>query len=320
MAGMVIAMVVCSTASAGGKILLIQSYFSDYPWVNSITDGVKKGLEGSGAELEIFYMDTKRKTSGEWFAAVSEQAKKKIDQFKPDVIIPADDNAQEYVAKHYVGKKSPIIVFCGVNADPKKYGYPAGNATGVIQKPIFVESLELLLRIKPETKKISVISDDGPTSTAILAYMKTVKAPVEIVSFDQPKTFNKWKALIRKYQETVDAIAINLYQTVKATPESESLPQKAIMNWTMKNNKLPTIGFFPDAFDDGVFCGIAESGEEQGFQAAKMAVDILKGKKPSDIPILIPTKGIVTVNMATAEKLKLKVAFDVLESVNRVIE
>jgi len=315
----------CTPAFGAGKILLVQSYYSDYPWVNSITQGVKKGLEGSGVQLEIFYMDTKRKTSAEWKIKSGKLAKKKVAEFKPDIIISADDNAQQFFAKDYIGKQGITIVFTGVNVNPAKYGYPAPNATGVIQKAIFVQSIELLMAIKPNVKKIAVISDDGPTSDAILSYLKTLKTPVEVVSFDQPSTFAQWKSLIKKYQKTVDAIAVNLYQTVKksndkSSGENVSLPQKTVMNWTMKNNNLPTIGFFTDAFDEGILCGIAESGEEQGFQAARIAVQILKGKKPKDFKIVIPTKGIVTVNLKTAEKLGITVPFEILESASRIIE
>lgn len=310
---------VCSSALAAGKVLLVNSYYTDYPWAADITEGVKKGLEGSGAQLEIFYMDTKRKTTEEWKVEIGKLAMEKVEKFKPDVIIPMDDNALWYFGKHYFGKEIPVV-FGGINEELSKYGYPAANATGVIQKAIFAESIDLLLRIKPDVKKIAVISDDGETSTAILSYMKTLKVPVEVVSYDQPATFAEWKALIKKYQTTVDAIAINLYQTVKEVIGQDSLPQKVIMDWTMENSKLPTIGFFPDAFDDGVFCGIAESGEVQGYEAAKIAVQILQGKKPADFPVVIPTKGVVIINMNTAEKLGITVPFDVLESANKVIE
>ncbi len=314
------AIIICNSAFAGGKILLVHSYYSDYPWVNSITAGVKKGLEGTDVRLEIFYMDTKRKTSEEWKIKAGELAKKKVSEFRPDIIIPADDNAQEYFAKYYINRKDVQIVFTGVNEEPSQYGYPAEYATGVIQKSIFVESLELVLKIRPDVKKISVISDDGPTSTAILNYMKTLKPSVTVVSFDQASTFDEWKSLIRKYQTTADAIAINLYQTIREHPGGLSLPQKTIMDWTMANNKLVTVGFFPDAFEDGVFCGIAESGEEQGFQAAGIAVQILSGKKATDLPIVIPSKGVVSVNLKTAEKLGLNVPFEVLEFANMFIE
>jgi len=320
LACVLLAISVCSPVLAGDKVLLVHSYYSDYPWVNSITDGVRNGLEGSGAQLEIFYMDTKRKTGKEWKVKAGELARQKVAEFRPDIIIPADDNAQEYFGKYYIGKEGIQIVFTGVNEDPAKYGYPAVNATGVIQKPIFVQAVELLLSIKQDVKTMAVISDDGPTSDAVIGHMKTMKSSIKVVSFDQPSTFDEWKALIKKYQTSVDAIAVNLYQTIREKPGSMSLPQKVVMNWTMANNKLPTVGFFPDAFDDGILCGVAESGEEQGYQAAKIAAQILKGKKVADFPILAPIKGLVIINLKTAEKLGLEIPFEVIQFANKVIE
>lgn len=310
----------CSSAGAGGKVLLVHSYYSDYPWVNSITAGVKKGLEGSAAQLEIFYMDTKRKSDKEWFIEIGNLAKQKVEYFKPDVVIPADDNAQEYFAKDYIGKPGIQIAFCGVNEDPAKYGYPAGNATGVIQKSIFVESVELLLSIKKDIRTLALISDSSETSIAIISYFKTLKSPVQTVSFDQASTFDEWKAAISRYQTSADAIAVLLYQTIKNTPGAMSMNQKDVINWTMANNVKPTVGFFEDAMEDGVLCGIAESGEEQGFQAAHIAAQMLKGKKASEFPIVIPTKGIVIINMKTAEKLGVKVPFSVIQVADKVIE
>ncbi len=154
-------------------------------------------------------MDTKRKTGKEWFAGSGNLAKQKFEDFKPDVIIPADDNAQEYFAKDYIGKPGIQIAFCGVNEDPAKYGYPAGNAAGIIQKPIFIQSIELLLSIKNDIRTLALISDSGETSSAIIAYCKTLKSPVQIVSFDQPSTFDEWKAAISRYQTSADACSDN---------------------------------------------------------------------------------------------------------------
>ena len=50
----------------GKKILLVHSYHAEYPWVDSITKGVQATLEGTGVDLDIFYMDTKRKTEEAW--------------------------------------------------------------------------------------------------------------------------------------------------------------------------------------------------------------------------------------------------------------
>lgn len=303
------ALSVCAPAMAGDKVLLVHSYHKGYPWVDTITAGVQKGLEGSGAQLEIFYMDTKRKTSEEWKVKAGQMAKEKVDAFKPNVVITADDNAQAYFARYYASKFSPQIVFCGVNAEASMYGFPASNVTGILERPHFLESLMLLKAIGRNIKTIAFITDDGPTSTAVCAYMRKLKKSslIKIVSLDQPSTFAQWQALIKKYQNSVDSIAIFTYHTVKETDGGDSIEPKKVINWTLANNKKPTVGFIDFAIEDGVLCGVVESGEDHGFEAAQIAKKILKGKKASDFRVKTAQKGSVMLNNKTAEKLGIEI-------------
>ena len=311
---------ICSTAIAAGKVLLVHSYHSGYAWTDAITAGVKKGLENSGVQLEIFYIDSKRNTSEAWKIKASQMAKKKVASFKPDVVIAADDNTQAYFAEDYVGKLKPQLVFCGVNAEASEYGYPSGNVTGILERLFFVQSLELLKQIKRDVLTIAVIADDGPTSDAALAYIKTLKSPLKIISFDQPSTFHEWQALIKKYQATADAIAILAYQTVKQSRGAESMNPKEVMNWTMANNKKPTVGFLEFAMTDGVLCGIAESGEEHGLLSAEIARKILKGKKAGDFQIRTAQKGTLIINVKIARKLGIDIPAHIIQSAQRIIE
>ena len=64
-----------------------------------------------------------------------------------------------------------------------------------------------------------------------------------------------------------------------------------------------TVGVVDFAIEDGVLCGVVESGEEHGFEAAQISKRILEGKKAGDFPIKTAKKGSVMLNMKTAEKL-----------------
>ena len=303
------ALSVCVPAMAGGKVLLVHSYHEGYSWVDAITASAKEELEGSVDELEVFYMDTKRKPSEEWKVKSGQMAKEKMADFKPDVVITSDDNAQEYFAKDYAGKDSPQFVFCGVNAEASKYGFPASNVTGILERPHFIESLTLLKAIDGNINTIAVIGDDSPTTNAMYDYMRTLeeKSPVKIVSFDQPSTFAQWQALIQQYQDSVDAIAIIIYHTVKETIGGDSIEPQEVISWTMANNKKPTVGVVDFAIEDGVLCGVVESPKEHGFEAAQIAKQILAGKKASDFPVKTAKKGSVMFNVKTAESLGIEI-------------
>jgi putative ABC transport system substrate-binding protein len=57
-----------------------------------------------------------------------------------------------------------------------------------------------------------------------------------------------------------------------------------------------------------------------GAQAAKIVVKVLKGKRPSDIPIESPERFTFTVNLRTAREIGLKIPRSVLERADRIVE
>ncbi|MBW1800127.1 MAG: hypothetical protein JRJ85_05290, partial [Deltaproteobacteria bacterium] len=50
-------------------------------------------------------------------------------------------------------------------------------------------------------------------------------------------------------------------------------------------------GFLDFAIENGALCGVVESGEEHGFEAARISRQILAGKKAGDFPIKTAQKG-----------------------------
>ena len=291
-------------ATAGGeKVLLVHSYHQGYDWVDAITAGVRDGLRGSPVKLEVFYMDTKRKTDEKWKKEAGQMAMDKVRRYEPDVIITADDNAQEYFARHYAGKQGPQIVFCGVNAEPETYGFPARNVTGVLERLHFVKSMNLLKSLGGDIKSLALITDDSPTSDAACTRLKTLDTPLRIVSYEQPSTFAQWQTLVKRCQGSVDAIAFFAYHTIKEKPGSMSMEPGEVMSWTRANNKKPSVGFVNFSIKDGALCGVVGSAEEHGFKAAHMARKILGGKKAGDLPVVVARKGTVMLNMGTAREL-----------------
>ncbi len=305
---------------AGKKVLLVHSYHTGYPWVDAITHGVRRALSASRVDLQIYYMDTKRNTSAEYKTQVGRTAKKIIAEWQPDIVIAADDNAQQYVAKDYAGAPRPQVIFCGVNAELGEYGYPASNVTGILERPHFSSSLELLRRICPETKRIALVSDDSPTSAGALRYIKACRTAFEIVSCETPTTFAQWQAAIRRAQDSADAIAIYMYHTVKRAGERQSMPPKEVMDWTVANSRLPIVGFFIFTVDDGALCGFLEFGVEHGFRAGKIALDLLRGRTAKDVPIVTALDGQSMLNLGTARKLGIEVSREVLQTTDIVIE
>jgi len=307
--------------ACAGKVLLVHSYHAGYLWTDDITRGVRKGLEGVGAELEIFYMDSRRNLSEAWKIQAGNLARKRVAETRPDVVITADENAQAYFGKAYVGQAYPQIVFCGVNAQPSEYGYPASNVTGITERPFFAQCFDMLKVIVPGVKNVAVIGDASATCNHIIAFLKTKTLPIRVASIDKPETFAQWQDSIRNYQKTVDAICIILYHTLLKEPGGvEVMPPKEVMSWTIANNTKPLFSVAPFCVEDGAIFGIVNSAFEQGFEAARIAREILKGRKAGEFPLLKPRKGAVWLNIRTAENMGFEITFDIIRATDKIIE
>ncbi len=303
---------------SGRRILLIHSYHPEYPWVDTITQGVRSALSGTGVELNIFYMDTKRHTDEAWKMDAGERARAEVEKYRPAVVLAADDDAQNYFAKSYVGSTLPIV-FAGVDADPTKYGYPAANVTGVIERPHFRESLALAQRLRP-IRRIAVLSCNDSTSIVALGFMKQEQLDVEVAEWLLVDDFEQWKAAVARFNDAVDALVVRSYQAVKIPGSAENVPPKQVAEWTAQNATIPTIAFHDFEIRDGLLVGVVKSGQEYGRQMTEYALQIMAGATPAALPITRAKLGTAMINRETAGRLGVTLTPDVTAEVSIVPE
>ena len=285
----------------GRRILLVHSYHPEYPWVDTITQGVRSALSDTGVELNIFYMDTKRHTDEAWKIDAGNRARAEVEKYRPDIVLAADDDAQNYFAKAYIGGSLPIV-FTGVDSDPTRYGYPASNVTGVIERPHLRESITLAQRLRP-IRRIAVLSCNDITSRVALGFMKQEHLDVEVTEWLLVDDFDQWAAAVARLNNTVDAIVIRSYQAVKIPGSRENVPPKQVAEWTAEHATVPTISFHDFEIRDGLLVGVVKSGQEYGRQMADYALRILAGTSPSTLPITRAKLGTPMINRDTAGRL-----------------
>jgi ABC-type uncharacterized transport system substrate-binding protein len=316
---------IASQALAAKKVLVVHSYHAEYDWCQGINESIDKVLRSAGIEYRVFYMDTKRKSSREWKEESGKLAETELNAYSPDVVITVDDDAQEFFAKKHVNDKKNQIVFCGVNAEAAKYGYPANNVTGILERTYADQSLKLIKQIVPSLKKAAYVADDSSTSTLVMSQIqqkaKASPPPVELVGMDQPSTFEQWQQTIQKYDadNSIGALIIPLYHTVKK-PDGVSMTASEVMAWTFNHTRKPIVGLWPFSPKDGALCAVVVDPTEHGKVAAQMVVEILGGKKATDLPVVENTQGYVILNVKTAQKLGVQVPYEIMGYANKVIE
>ena len=306
------------------KILHVMSYHSPWQWTDDMFKGFKEALKGLDIEYKVYQMDTKRKSSEEWKQKTGKEARDLIDAWRPDLVYTTDDNAQEYVTKHYINSNIPFV-FAGVNVDPGKYGFVGSkNVAGVLEQEHFVETVTLLKEIEPKISRIGVIVDEDPTWKGVIGRMKE-KAPIylpdtEFISWDVVQTFDEYKEKVKAYQRKADALALLGIHTFKGETGS-NVPWQDVLKWTAENSRLPDFSFWADRVPYGTLCAVVVSGYEQGLAAGRIARGILAGGKSAlNYPIKPTIKGQPMVSLARAGKLGIRIKSTVLLTVKVIKE
>lgn len=297
------------------RILHIMSYHSPWRWTDRQLEAFQEELKGLRASYQVFQMDTKRVSAADHKERKGKEARALIESWKPDLVYSTDDDAQEYVAKHYVNSKRPFV-FSGVNNDPGSYGFKgSSNVTGVLEHEHFVQSVKLARKIVPGARRIALIFDDAsmwsPVRGRIERGMRELP-DMEIVASDTVLTFADYKRRILEYQDRADVVGtIGIFNLKDGN--GRNVPYQEVQKWTVENSKLPDFAFWIDRVYFGTLCAVTVSEREQGRAAGRMALAILQsGKSPSSLPMEPTTKGVPVISLARARKLGLKLDADLL--------
>ncbi|EKD35547.1 MAG: hypothetical protein ACD_75C01862G0004 [uncultured bacterium] len=304
------------------KILHVMSYHLPWEWTETQFNGFKEALHDLKVEYRVFQMNTKKNSSEQGKEKMGKEARDLIDSWQPDLVYANDDDAQQYVARHYVNRKLPFV-FSGVNGAPEKYGFVgSSNITGVLEQEHFVESVLLLREIVPSVKKIAVIVDRDVMWQPVVARMKAKQAQlpqIDFISWDVIETFAEYKEKIEALQRQADGVAlIGIFGFKDQAGNNVSYSE--VLKWTAEHSKLPDFSFWADRVSYGTLCAVTVSGYEQGLAAGRIAREILKeGRSPDSFLIEPSVKGEPMISLARADRLGIKIRTTTLLS-TQVIE
>jgi ABC-type uncharacterized transport system substrate-binding protein len=275
---------------AGKKVLFVNSYHADYEWSAGVEAGARSVLAGTGVKLDFHRMDTKRHGDEAFKKKAGVEAKRLIETTKPDVVILADDNAVSYVYAQYFKDSAIPFVFCGVNWDSSKYG-PFKNATGMEEVALTRELVENL-RAYAKGSRIGYLSADNETERIDLPFLKKqAGTPFQVEKY--VKTLAEWNAALAKMQGEVDLVIIGNNAGIADWDANQAT------SFAAANARIPT-GTVYDWMMPYAMVGLVKIAEEQGIWSAKAALEILRGKKPTAIPIAQNKQGRTMLNVKLA--------------------
>lgn len=282
------------------RVLFINSYHRGYSSSDDVIEGMWEVFKNYLVKVEYFFMDTKRNGSEEVIQMQVENVLKRIEEYKPHVIIACDDAAAKYVVEPYF-KNGPIpVVFCGVNWSAQAYGLPTENVTGMLEVLPIADSIETLRQYYPKMKKLVVLTEDSLSEQKSEEILQPLYRDLGLqVEYRLVKTYDEWRDAFVEANQIADVI---FFPTNGAIEGWNEVYAKAFIE---HNIKKPV--FTCDDFMMG-YCvfGMTKVAQEQGEWAARAVIDILYGKSPADIPMAQNTKTKGYINFGYANNVNFR--------------
>ena len=295
------------------RITILHSGFPNRTPIHQLFEALSKlGLEhGRTATIDLLGGEGDRNRLNALVVQIGVQ--------KPDVIIAITSPA---VVALKEAKLTIPVVFAFV-PDPVGLGIveslarPGGNFTGVTysESGLGGKRLELLLDAIAGTTKIAVFWNPSfPGHADALESTRTSASAHGIEVFSR-----ELKGIEDLETAFDDAIRAKTQAAVFMADNVMFGNRKRVAELALKQ-RLPTIHSFPSEVEDGGLMFYGPSNGENYRRAAALTERILKGKRPSELPVERPTKFELIINLKTAKALGLTISEAFLLRADQVIE
>jgi ABC-type uncharacterized transport system substrate-binding protein len=280
------------------KCLFVSSYHHGYAWSDGVERGLRRTLEGK-CQIEQFDMDTKRKKSETDKQAAALAAKSRIESWRPDIVITADDNAAKYLIKPFYRDHALPFVFCGINWTVEEYGFPYSNVTGMIEVAPVKAMIEQAQRLVPGSQRVLYLGADTATERKNASRVRKAAERLGLVFEERlALTLGDWVDGYRAGQGYDFVVmgsnaGINDWDTGQAV--EAILPLTRRLSVTSHEWMMPV-----------TMLGMTKVPEEQGEWAGEVALQILDGAAPEGIPVVANRKWDLFINPTLVDAAQLE--------------
>jgi putative tryptophan/tyrosine transport system substrate-binding protein len=215
----------------------------------------------------------------------------------------------------------PIVFLTG--GDPVRDGLvaslnrPGGNATGIsfVSAEVGAKQLGLLRELQPGLARIAVVVDPKwpitePFVSQVRAAASAMGQQIDILYVSSGREIET--AFITLVQRGAGALHVGIGGFM--------VSQRERIVALAARHRIPAIYPWREAVADGGLMSYGTSVNDAYRQAGIYAGRILKGEKPGDLPVMLPTKFELVINVKTARALGVNISDNLLSLADEVIE
>jgi putative tryptophan/tyrosine transport system substrate-binding protein len=270
-----------------------------------------------GRNVVIEYRDAEGKP--ERFPALAAE----LVALKVDVIFVGGGTLQALAAKH--ATRTLPIVFAGV-ADPVGSGLvtnlarPGGNVTGLsmLSPELVGKCLELLKQAVSGVSRVAVLWQPGGLGgrtdkdmlKAAEVAARALGVRLQVVEARGPADFDRaFSDMTRARAGALTVLTSNMF----------FIERRRLVDLAAKH-RLPAVYQWREGVDAGGLMAYGPNVTDLFRRAATYVDRVLKGAKPSDLPVEQPTKFELVINLKAAKALGLTIPQSVLARTDQVVE
>lgn len=265
-------------------VLVIHSGSESYP-ANPILDaGIREALASrSDVAIDYFaeYLESDIFPAEEARSALTDYIRRKYRGRRIDLVIAMTDTGLRFVLDHR-GELFPQapIVFFGVA--PGEITQVGGGITGIRVGVAYGETLKLALALHPSTQNVFVIAK-GPDARTVEAVRAELGGFSQRVSFTYlvEETVPRLLSAVR----AIPAGSVILYIWHTQPDPGNVLYPDTVARLVANAASGPVYGTSDLYIGTGVVGGVVRSTRETGTRIGEMALRVLTGTRPQDIPI-----------------------------------
>jgi putative tryptophan/tyrosine transport system substrate-binding protein len=241
-------------------------------------------------------------------------------QANVDIVVSTNPRGTD--AARQLTKNIPIVETFVSEGRLMNLGHPSGNVTGVsfMSRELHGKRLELLKEMIPRISRVAVLRNvvnpgatkaTGPgTTRRLMGVAQSLGVQIQSLNLKKPDEIEN--AFASMARGKADALLV--------TSEGMFVRNRAQVVELAAKNRLPAT--YPDSrfTDSGGLMSYGPNNAEMYHRAAYFVDRILKGAKPSDLPVEQPTKFELVINLRPAKELGLTISPEVLMWADRVIK
>lgn len=304
------------TSSAGNeeqkqlKIGIVQ--IVEHPALDSARQGFLETLKKNGYEegknLTLDYQNAQGDQS------ILQSITQKFSSAKLDLVLAIATPSAQAMAS--ASKDIPILITAVTDPVEAKLvnslDKPGKNVTGTTDMNPIKEQFELMKTLIPTVKKVGVIYNAGEVNSQVqVAIAKKVAADLGLEVVEA--TVNTSADVLQASQSLIGKVnAIYVPTDNMVVSAAQSVVQVS------QKNKIPIISGESSVVDKGALATIGVNYKKLGEQTGEMALRVVKGEKPQDMPIEAQKDFDTVLNQSAIDLFGITVPEDILKKANIV--